>query len=96
MNKKSSINNQIYSFLPLDVEGIEPLAELALDLRWSWNHAADEVWQELDPDLWQLTHNPWSVLQTVSHDQLRKKLADSNFRKKTAAILKVKNDTIFK
>ena len=92
MNQKSSISKQVYSFLPLDVEGIESLAELALDLRWSWNHAADEVWQELDLDLWRLTHNPWSVLQTVSHDQLRKKLADSIFRKKIDAILKVKND----
>ena len=37
------------------------LAELALDLRWSWNHAADAVWRQLDPALWELTHNPWAV-----------------------------------
>ena len=42
------------------------LAELALDMRWSWNHATDEVWRQLDPDLWEITHNPWVVLQTVS------------------------------
>ena len=92
MKKKSSVNSQIYGFLPLDIEGIESLAELALDMRWSWNHAADEVWQELDPELWRLTHNPWSVLQTVSHDQLRKILANPAFRNKTDALLKAKND----
>jgi starch phosphorylase len=39
------------------------LTELALDLRWCWNHATDELWRRLDPELWQLTHNPWVVLQ---------------------------------
>ena len=28
----------IYSILPTDVEGFDSLAELALDMRWSWNH----------------------------------------------------------
>ena len=50
--------------LPTDVEGFESLAELALDLRWTWNHATDQVWRQLDPVLWELTHNPWVVLQT--------------------------------
>ena len=39
-------------------------------MRWSWNHAADEVWRQLDPVQWELTHNPWVVLQTVSRDQI--------------------------
>ena len=41
----------IYSLLPMEVEGFDSLAELALDLRWSWNHAADDVWRQLDPAL---------------------------------------------
>jgi hypothetical protein len=44
---------------PLSDEGISSLVELALDLRWSCNHASDEVWRRLDPVLWELTHNPW-------------------------------------
>jgi hypothetical protein len=36
------------SLLPMDIEGVGAMAELALDIRWSWNHAADELWQELD------------------------------------------------
>jgi len=70
-----------YGVLPMDVDGFESLAELALDLRWSWNHAADRVWQQLDPALWALTHNPWGILQTVSRDRIERVLADAAFRK---------------
>ena len=45
---------------------LSSLSDLALDLRWSWNHAADELWNQLDPELWSFTHNAWLVLQTVS------------------------------
>jgi len=43
------------------------LRDLALDLRWSWNHAADELWNRLD-NLWTLTRNAWVILQTVYED----------------------------
>ena len=81
MSKQTPVSKPIYSILPADVEGFDSLAELALDLRWSWSHAADEVWQQLDPDLWELTHNPWAVLQTVSRDQLQRVSTDPVFRK---------------
>jgi starch phosphorylase len=61
MSKQSRVIHPIYSLLPTEVEGFDPLAELALDMRWSWNHAADEVWLQLDPALWELTHNPWET-----------------------------------
>ena len=64
-----------------DIEGFDSLAELALDMRWSWNHATDQVWRELDPVLWALTHNPWVVLQTVSCEKLERDLGDPAFRK---------------
>ena len=44
--------------LPTQAEDFDSLAELALDMRWSWNHATDEVWRQLDPALWENTHNP--------------------------------------
>ncbi|SPE60218.1 Alpha-glucan phosphorylase [Verrucomicrobia bacterium] len=86
MNKAKPLNHALYSYLPTDVEGVDSLAELALDMRWSWNHAADELWQQLDPDLWELTHNPWVVLQTASRDQLEKTLAEPGFRKRVEEI----------
>ncbi len=75
-----------YGLLPSEVDGFGPLAELALDLRWSWNHYADNVWRQLDPDLWDRTQNPWVVLQTVSRDKLQRMLADPMFRKKIDAL----------
>ena len=90
MSKLTRVINPIYSLLPTEVEGYDSLAELALDMRWSWNHAADEVWRELDPALWDLTHNPWGVLQTVSRDQIEGVLADPGFRKKVDGLIEVK------
>jgi len=55
----------------VEIEGFDLLAELSLDLRWSWNHCADELWRLLDPKVWELTSNPWVILQTVSRDQLQ-------------------------
>ena len=79
--------------LTANVEGFDSLAELALDLRWSWNHATDDVWRQLDPALWDFTQNPWVVLQTVSKDKLKRVLADPAFRKKVDGLLQVKRET---
>ena len=81
MSELTPVSTQTYSLLPTDVEGVDSLAELALDMRWSWNHATDEVWRQLDPALWEFTQNPWVVLQTVSRDKLQRVLADPAFRK---------------
>ena len=59
----------------------EALTDLALDLRWSFNHSADQLWERLDPELWELTHNPWVVLQTVSRERLQSVTADASFQK---------------
>src|SRR5579864_924138 len=64
------------------------LHDLALDLRWSWNHAADELWTRLDPELWELTHNAWVILQTVSRERLDACLADAPFREKLEKALR--------
>jgi starch phosphorylase len=90
MSKQTRVINPIYSLLPMEVEGFDSLAELALDMRWSWNHAADEVWRELDPALWDLTHNPWGVLQTVSRDRMERVLGDPGFRKKVDDLVQAK------
>ncbi len=81
MSKETRVSHPIYNLLPTDIEGFDSLAELALDMRWSWSHATDEVWRRLDPELWEITNNPWVVLQTVSRDQIERVLADPVFRK---------------
>ena len=78
------------SGLPPQADQAGPLAELALDLRWSWNHGADNLWRQLDPVLWELTQNPWVVLQTVSRDRLAQALADPAFRGKVDEVLRAR------
>jgi starch phosphorylase len=68
-------------FLPSLPEGLEGLSDLALDLRWSWNHAADQLWRRIAPDLWDRTGNPWLILQTVAADRLKAMAADAGFRR---------------
>ena len=91
MSKQTRVSHPIYSFLPTEIEGFDSLAELALDLRWSWNHGADEVWRQLDPALWEFTQNPWVVLQTVSKDRLQHVLADPAFRKNVDDLLRARH-----
>ena len=73
------------------MEGFGDLIKLALDLRWSWNNEADEVWQQLDPILWGQTHNPWIVLQTVSGDALKRQLSDAGFRQRVDTLVQKKD-----
>lgn len=90
MSRRAPVSQPTYSLLPTDVEGIDSLAELALDMRWSWDHGADEVWRLLDPTLWEFTQNPWVVLQTVSRETLQRVSADIAFRRKVDALVQTK------
>lgn len=58
----------------------EALRELALDLRSSFHHSADRLWEWLDPELWESTHNPWIVLRTASRERLRSVARDPEFQ----------------
>ena len=75
-----------FSAVSSDGDGFDSLAELALDMRCSWNHSADQLWQQLDTELWQHTHNPWVLLQTVSRERLRHAWADAQFRDKVGML----------
>jgi starch phosphorylase len=87
MSEHIRVSHPIYHLLPTEIEGFGSLAELALDMHWSWNHATDEVWRQLDPELWGITHNPWVVLQTVSRDRIERVLGDPVFRKSVDSLV---------
>ncbi len=70
--------------------GFDALTELAMDLRWTWNHGADELWRRLDPALWERTHHPSVMLQTVARDRLTAALADPGFRQSLDQLVKEK------
>lgn len=61
-----------------------------MDLHWSWNHATDKVWKQLDPVLWELTHNPLVVLQTVSKNRVEQVLRDPIVRDIIQELLEAK------
>jgi starch phosphorylase len=94
MSNQTRAIHPIYNLLPTEIEGFNSLAELALDMRWSWNHATDEVWRQLDPGLWEITHNPWAVLQTVSRDQIERVLADPVFRKNVDGLVQTRRRAV--
>jgi glucan phosphorylase len=87
MSEELEPNRTLHNILPMEIEGVSSLAELALDLRWSWNHGADCVWKRLDPALWELTSNPWVILQTVSREKLHSLLADPAFREEVDTLV---------
>ncbi len=72
----------------------EALRDLALDLRWSFNHTADRLWERLDPELWGLTHNPWIILQTTSQEKLQSVAADPDFQSLVADLHREKQDAV--
>src|ERR1700687_5322787 len=83
-----------FSRLPTDIDGFDSLAELTLDMRWSWNHAADELWQQLDSELWEHTHNPWVLLQTVSRERLKQAWANAEFRDKVGMLVRTRRQEL--
>ena len=76
------------------IDGFDSLADLALNLRWSWNHATDEVWRQLDPKLWEITQNPWVVLQTASRDKIKRLLTDPAFRKQVDELAENRRESL--
>ena len=64
------MSNLKYTNLPSEASNEDALVQLALDMSWSWRHEAGTLWKQLNPELWELTRNPWFVLQTVSGRKL--------------------------
>jgi glycogen phosphorylase len=94
MSKQTRVSHPLYNLLPTEIEGFDSLAELALDMHWSWDHGTDEVWRQLDPKLWEITHNPWVVLQTVSRDRIESVLADQIFRKNVDSLVQIRRQEV--
>ncbi len=74
------MSSPAYSNRPTDATILDTLKDLALDLRWSFQHSTDKLWEQLDAELWDLTHNPWVVLQTVSRERLQSVTAQPDFQ----------------
>jgi glycogen phosphorylase len=77
----------IFAYEPREFAGFDELIELALDLRWSWDHSADDIWRPLDPEMWDLTRNPWIILETISPEKLAQLSAEPIFRTRVKTLV---------
>ena len=60
-------------------DALLPLRDLALDLRWTWSHEADALWERIDADLWDRSHSPWTLLQSLPPERLDGLARDAGF-----------------
>ena len=77
---------------PLSLEETNQLVaglnRLALNLWWTWNQGAQEIFAELSPRCWQnLYHNAVAVLREVSDYELRVRLEDVEFASRVRQVL---------
>ena len=75
-------------------DAIKALAALALNLRSTWDHSADELWAQIDPELWAATSNPWIVVQNASPARLRELAASPDFARRLAAVRDRVNESL--
>jgi len=61
-------------------EALEPLQELAFNLRWSWDHRTRDLFRWVDPQIWELSfHDPVRLLSLVGRQRLDQLAADPAF-----------------
>jgi starch phosphorylase len=74
-------------FTPIP-ERIARLRELAYNLWWAWHPEAQELFQQADPDLWELVyHNPVSFLREVRERRLDEVAANPAYIKQYDEVL---------
>ncbi len=88
-NSKSSQITQPFHSRHSKVKDYDLLRQLALNLRWAWDRGGDTLWQQLEPELWERTNNPWVVLETASTEKIDALLRDPHFRKELDNLLKL-------
>ena len=68
-------------------EPLAPLAELVLNLRWSWHHPSLDLFESIDPAVWaQVNHDPVQLLAEVSPERLAELSADEVFLAQLRAV----------
>jgi starch phosphorylase len=76
------------SVLPKLPKEIGRLHELAYNLWWSWEMQAQDLYAQIDPELWEMTnHNPVKFLRAVQQEKLNAAAADDAYLASYAAVL---------
>ena len=75
-------------FTPIP-ERIARLRDLAYNLWWAWHPEAQDLYREIDPDLWELVyHNPVDFLRDVRQRKLEDAAVNPTYQQKFDAVLK--------
>ena len=62
-------------------EALEPLYELAMNLRWSWDERTRDLFRWVEPEEWERTGgDPVAVLARVTHERLAELTEDPAFK----------------
>jgi hypothetical protein len=77
----------IFAYEPRSFAGMENVVELALDLRRSRDHGADDIRRQLSHGLRDVTRNPWVILQTTARERLEEISSDDAFWKRVKRLV---------
>lgn len=68
-------------------EALAPLQEIAMNLRWTWDHESIELFRRVSKRLWEEAgHNPVRMLGTVDQRRLDQLAGDEGFRAHLARV----------
>ncbi|MBS1705981.1 MAG: alpha-glucan family phosphorylase [Armatimonadetes bacterium] len=68
---------EVVSELP---EALQPLRKLAMNFRWTWHHETQQLFSEVDPQLWTaVEHNPLELINRLSAERKEKLAQDEVF-----------------
>jgi starch phosphorylase len=71
---------RVFNVIPSLPEPLEPLREIAYNLRWAWDHDSIELFRRLDNDLWESSgRNPVKLLGSIDQTRLMAAAADDSF-----------------
>lgn len=69
-----------FNVIPSLPAPLEPLGELAYNLRWAWNHDTLDLFRRLDNDLWEAVgHNPVLFLGRIDQESIEAASTDDGF-----------------
>lgn len=76
------------SVFPLIPEPLKRLTELANNLWWSWDHEAQTLFRDIDPELWErVQHNPVKFNREVAQHKLDAAAADPAYLERFNAVM---------
>ena len=80
---------------PVLPEPLKPLHDLALNLRWAWHPQTQDLFESLDPELWEVTErSPLKLLATVSRERLDTLAGDRRYLRHLELVQQDLNDYV--